>query len=126
MKSFLFVMLGGGLGAGLRHLVNMAALRWLGVSFPWGTFFVNVIGCFLMGVLAGWLAFKFQGGGTHIRLFLATGVLGGFTTFSAFSLDATVLWESGQPQMAALYMIASVAFSLAALVVGLALARSLT
>ncbi|GGE47407.1 putative fluoride ion transporter CrcB [Agaricicola taiwanensis] len=126
MKPLVLVMIGGGLGAGARHLVNLAALRVFGVSFPWGTFAVNVIGSFLMGLLAGWLALKFEGGGANIRLFLATGVLGGFTTFSAFSLDATALWDSGQPQLAAAYVMGSVVLALVALVAGLALARSLT
>ncbi len=125
MTSLLLVMAGGGLGAGARHLVNVAALRLLGVSFPYGTLTVNVAGSLLMGLLVGWLALRYEGGGQGLRLFLATGVLGGFTTFSAFSLDAVALWERGAYGPAALYVAASVAISIAALVAGLALMRAL-
>jgi CrcB protein len=126
MKPLLLVMLGGGLGAGLRHMVNLIAAKVFGVSFPWGTLAVNIVGCFLMGVVAAWLALKVGDTANTIRPFVATGILGGFTTFSAFSLDANTLWESGQPQLAAAYVVGSILLSLVALAGGLALTRSLT
>jgi len=116
------VALGGGIGAGCRHLVNMGALRLFGPGFPVGTMAINIIGSLLMGLLAGWLGLR-AAGGQELRLFLATGVLGGFTTFSAFSLDAAALWERGQPGLAAAYVTASVLGSLAGVAAGLALAR---
>lgn len=125
MHALLLVMGGGALGAGARHLVNMAALRLVGAGFPWGTLTVNAVGSLLMGLLAGWLALKYEGGGQELRLFLATGVLGGFTTFSAFSLDAVLLWERGAHALATGYVLASVMISIAALVAGLALFRAL-
>jgi CrcB protein len=118
------VALGGGIGAALRHLVNVGALRLFGPSFPVGTLTVNVVGGLLMGLLAGWLAFRAAGGG-NLSLFLATGVLGGFTTFSAFSLDAVLLWERGEIVPALLYVLGSVALSILALVAGLWLAKVL-
>lgn len=125
MKPLLLVMVGGGLGSGARYLVNVLSTRLLGLNFPWGTLAVNILGSLVMGLLAGWLALKYEGGGQNIRVFLMTGVLGGFTTFSAFSLDATALWERGAPELAALYVAGSVVLSIGALVAGLALARSL-
>ena len=123
----LLVFLGAGLGGVLRHGVNLASARAFGHAFPWGTLGVNVIGSFLMGALAGWLALRAGGAWTQsTRLFLATGILGGFTTFSAFSLDAALLWERGQGGLAAAYVAASVAASLLALTAGLALVRIAT
>jgi len=124
MKHLAFVAVGGAIGSGLRHLVNLAALRLLGPGFPAGTLAVNVIGGLAMGLLVGWLALRYSGGGQGLRLFLATGVLGGFTTFSAFSLDAVTLWERGEPAIAALYVVASVVLAIAAVAVGLALMRT--
>src|SRR6476469_8077974 len=96
------------------------------MSFPWGTVAVNILGSARMGLLAGWLAFKAeQGWSQPLRLFLTTGVLGGFTTFSAFSLDAVLIWERGQLGLAGAYVAASVALSIAGLVAGLAAIRSL-
>jgi CrcB protein len=123
--NLLIVMAGGGLGAGARHLVNVGSARLLGSAFPWGTLIVNVVGSFVMGALAGWFAFRAAGGSQHWRLFLATGILGGFTTFSSFSLDSVALWERGAHGLAALYVAGSVAMSLAALVAGLALVRAI-
>jgi CrcB protein len=126
MGGFLVVFLGAGLGGSLRHGVNLAAARLLGTGFPDGTLFVNVAGSLAMGVLAGWFALKAGGApGQPWRLFLTTGVLGGFTTFSAFSLDAAALWERGEAAAALAYVLASVAASLGALFLGLALARHL-
>lgn len=121
------VALGGAIGAGCRHLVGLAALRLLGPGFPYGTLTVNVVGGLLMGILAGYFALRFHGGGgQELRLFLATGVLGGFTTFSAFSLDAMLLWERGDILGAAAYVALSVVLSIAALAGGLMLMRALT
>ena len=81
MPNLLLVMLGGALGAGARHLAGVAGLRWLGPGFPWVTLFVNLLGSLLIGLLAGWLVLK--GGSEQVRLFLAVGILGGFTTADA-------------------------------------------
>ena len=116
------VALGGAIGASLRYLSVTGATRALGASFPFGTLMVNVTGSFLMGLLFIILHAR----GSSLSPLLLTGILGGFTTFSAFSLDAVTLWASGQPTQAALYVAASVIFSLAALVLGAAIARSFT
>jgi CrcB protein len=106
----------------LRHGVNLAGLRLLGPNFPHGTLFANVSGSLLMGLLAGYFAFKGDAS-QHWRLFLTTGVLGGYTTFSAFSLDAALLYERGEIGAAALYVLMSVALSIGGLFAGLALVR---
>ena len=127
MNATLLVFLGAGIGGALRHGVNVLTARILGSGFPWGTLTVNVIGGFAMGVLAGWLALKAGEGWTQsVRLFFATGILGGFTTFSAFSLDAVLLWERGQGGAAITYVLASVALSIAGLLAGLFVIRVLT
>jgi fluoride exporter len=123
MQNILLVAIGGGIGAGLRHLVNMAAMR-LGSAFPWGTLAINIAGCFVMGVFIEVLARRFNAS-SELRLFVATGILGGFTTFSAFSLDFAVLWERGAVLPAFFYVLASVLGSLASVFLGLWLARSL-
>ena len=123
MRLILFAAAGGALGAGARHLVNMAFLAWLGPGFPWATLAVNVVGSLLMGILVQALM-PFDGGAPALRVFLATGILGGFTTFSAFSLDVWVLYERQQHVALALYVAASVVLSIAALVLGMALVRS--
>lgn len=123
MRQLLLVVAGGGIGAGARHLVNLAGLRIAGPGFPWHTLFINVAGCFAMGVLVEVLARRFDAS-NDLRLFLATGVLGGFTTFSAFSLDFAVLWERGANGSALLYLAASVLGSLIAVFLGLFLART--
>jgi CrcB protein len=117
------VALGGGIGASCRHLVTFLAARLVGPGFPAGTLTVNVLGGLLMGLLAGFLALRYGGGGKGLRLFLGTGVLGGFTTFSAFSLDAVLLWERGAWAAALGYVIVSVVLSIAALLAGLSLSR---
>jgi CrcB protein len=122
--GFLIVFLGGGLGAALRHGVNLASARILGTSFPYATMIENASGSLAMGLLAGYFAFR-AGPSQHWQLFLTTGVLGGYTTFSAFSLDAVLLYERGALGLAALYVVGSVMLSLAGLIVGLAAARNL-
>lgn len=121
------MFVGAGIGGALRHGVNVLAARLLGTGFPWGTLAVNVIGGFAMGALAGWLALKAGEGWTqHMRLFAATGILGGFTTFSAFSLDTMLLWERGQAGLAGAYIVVSVLLSVGGLVGGLAVVRMAT
>lgn len=120
---YLIVFLGAGIGGALRHGFNVGAVRLFGYGFPFGTLIVNVIGSFLMGALAGYFAFR-PGIGQHVRLFLTTGILGGFTTFSAFSLDSALLIERHAFGLAAGYMVGSVAASVAALFFGLAIFRT--
>ena len=120
--GFLIVFLGGGLGAALRHGVNLAMARLLGTAFPFATLFENVSGSLMMGLLAGYFAFR-GGPAQHWQLFLTTGILGGYTTFSAFSLDVALLYERGELGLAALYIAASVALSIGGLFAGLALVR---
>jgi CrcB protein len=125
MQAYLIVFLGAGLGGALRHGVNLACARACGLAFPWGTLTVNVVGSFVMGVIAAWLAFKVEAGWSQgMRLFLTTGILGGFTTFSAFSLDAVLLWERGAALSALGYVAACVVLSIGGLVLGLAAVRS--
>ena len=100
---------------------NVAAMK-LGATFPWHTLVVNVVGSLLMGLLIGWLTFK-GNAPQEWRLFAATGVLGGFTTFSAFSLDAALLWERHAASQAALYVVASVGLSIVMLFAGMAVFR---
>ena len=119
---YLIVFLGAGLGGALRHGVNVAAGRLFGLHFPYGTLIVNIAGSFLMGLLAGYFAFR-PGVDQHLRLFLTTGILGGFTTFSAFSLDAALLIERHSYGAAAGYLAGSVAASIVALFLGLAMFR---
>ena len=127
MKAYLLVFLGAGIGGALRHGVNIGCARMCGTVFPWGTLMVNVIGSFLMGAVAAWLALKAgEEWSQPLRLFLTTGILGGFTTFSAFSLDAVLIWERGEVGLAATYVTASVVLSIAGLLAGLALIRTLT
>ncbi|WP_213268618.1 fluoride efflux transporter CrcB [Hyphomonas sp.] len=123
MNGFLLVALGGAIGASLRHGVGQVAVRHLPLGWPWATSFVNIAGSLAMGLLAGWLALKAEGASQEARLFLATGVLGGFTTFSAFSLEVANLLRSGETLKAGLYAGVSVLFSVLALFIGLWMAR---
>jgi len=123
MTVLLQVALGGALGASARYMTGLAMTRILGRGFPWGTLTVNILGSFAMGVLV--VALLHLGGNRYAPL-LMTGVLGGFTTFSAFSLDAVTLYERGDIALAAVYVAGSVILSLAALAAGLILARSIT
>lgn len=122
--TYVFVALGGALGATLRFLFSGWALRTLGTGFPWGTFGVNVIGAFLMGLAAVVLMERAPGAWARFAPLVMTGVLGGFTTFSAFSLDALYLLERGRMGVAASYMLGSVAASVFALWAGLSLGRA--
>jgi CrcB protein len=120
LMLYLIVFLGAGIGGALRHGVNVGAARAFGYGFPLGTLIVNVLGSFLIGLFAGYFAFR-PGIGQHLRLFLTTGLLGGFTTFSAFSLDTALLVERHSYAIAAGYVVGSVFASLVALFIGLAL-----
>ena len=124
MNSYVFVFLGSGLGGVLRYGVNVFVPRLLGPSFPYHTLTVNIVGSFAMGLLAGYFAIKADPGQSW-RLFLATGIIGGFTTFSSFSLDVVVLYERGAIAMTAIYVLASVSVSVAALFAGMFLMRAL-
>ncbi len=115
-------MLGGAVGSGARYLVGRAAFSAFGMGFPWGTLIVNLLGGLLMGVLVGTLA-RLSNGGETLRLLLAIGVLGGFTTFSSFSLDTVSMLQRGDWPTALGYILASVIGSIAALVLGLSLVR---
>ncbi|MGH9629254.1 MAG: fluoride efflux transporter CrcB [Bryobacteraceae bacterium] len=121
--AFLLIFLGGGLGSMLRHTVNQASAALFGINFAWGTLFVNIAGSLAMGLLAGWFAFRAEGG-QLLQLFLATGVLGGFTTFSAFSLEAVLLWERGQAAAAVLYTAGSVTVAIIGVLAGLFIIRT--
>lgn len=121
ITTILHVALGGALGAVARYLTGLAALRVMGAGFPWGTMTVNVAGSFAMGVLFVYLAPSEHKAGP----FLMTGFLGGFTTFSAFSLDAMTLLERGQGVSAAAYVVGTVVLSLAGLMLGVLAARAL-
>src|SRR5204863_9697397 len=123
MMSYVVVFLGAGVGGAVRHAMNIWVARLAGTHFPMHTLAINVTGSLVMGMVTAWFALK--GGATgHLRLFLATGVLGGYTTFSAFSLDAILLWERQDYTLAALYVGGSVVGSLLGLVGGLWLMRT--
>ncbi|MFS8144378.1 protein CrcB [Rhizobium sp. R635] len=124
MIQALLVAVGGAIGSVLRYYVGQWTLRLLGPAFPWGTLAVNVVGCFVIGVLAELIARKFNAS-MELRLLLITGFLGGFTTFSAFSLDAISLFEGGNTVAGGVYIAASVGLSMAAVFAGLAIMRAL-
>ncbi|MDF7773715.1 fluoride efflux transporter CrcB [Sphingomonas sp. AOB5] len=123
MPHLLLVMLGGAIGAAARHLTGRATLAWFGPGYPYGTLAVNLIGGLLMGVLVGYLA-KFEASEPW-RMLLGVGVLGGFTTFSAFSLDMFGMIERGDWIAAIGYALVSVIGSVAALALGLSLTRAI-
>ncbi|MEK9904673.1 MAG: fluoride efflux transporter CrcB [Rhodospirillales bacterium] len=126
MKALVLVMIGGGLGAGLRYGVGLAASRAFGLSFPWGTMICNLTGSLLMGALVGAAAIGFLGDtkeAEQIRLLIGVGVLGGFTTFSSFSLEAISLWQRGETIQVAIYILLSVGLGLAGFIIGEKLAR---
>ena len=122
MFNLLLVVIGGGIGAGIRHLTNIGALRLVGPNYPLGTMAINIVGSFAMGLFIATLMRR--GGSNELRLFVATGIFGGFTTFSAFSLDFATLWERGATIPALGYALASVVGAIVALFVGLWLART--
>ncbi len=124
MNHILIVAAGGAVGSVARHLVGLAALRAFGPRFPVGTLAVNIFGCLAMGLFIAMLARRWQGS-PDLRLLVATGFLGGFTTFSAFSLDFATLWERGEAATAFAYAALSVLLSLAAVFAGLWLGRAL-
>jgi fluoride exporter len=117
MRAYLLVFIGGGIGSAIRHGVNVGFARWFGTAFPFHTLFENISGSLVMGLIAGYFAFK-AGAPQALRLFLTTGFLGGYTTFSAFSLDAALLWERHQHGRALLYVLTSVLGALAGLALG--------
>ena len=123
MNGFLLVAAGGAIGAALRHGAGLGAVRLGLTSWPYATFFVNIVGSLLMGLLVGWLAHRSGAGGHETRLFLATGVLGGFTTFSAYSLEISLMIEKGEFVRAGGYAGVSVLVGVAALFIGLYIAR---
>jgi fluoride exporter len=125
MPPLLLVMLGGAIGAGFRFHIGRVAIQQMGPGFPYGTWLVNIVGGLLMGVLAGSLAKMTGPEGEPLRLFLGVGVLGGFTTFSAFSLETFGMIAHGEHVLAAAYAVSSVVGSVLALVVGLLLARAM-
>ena len=122
LNGLIFVMLGGAVGAGLRFGVSVWALQAFGGNFPWGTLIVNLVGGLLMGLLAG--AVLREGAGVPVHLLVGTGILGGFTTFSAFSLETAALVEGGQIGAALAYALASVIGSVLLLFMGLWLGRT--
>ena len=124
MNHFIIVAIGGAAGASMRHFVGMLALRTFGSGFPYGTMICNLAGSFLMGLLVELLALRFNAG-TEVRLLLTTGLLGGFTTFSTFSLDVVTLTERGQMGVALFYVALSLAGGIVALFAGLSAARAL-
>ena len=121
--GFLILFIGGGIGASLRHGVNLLTPRLLGTAFPYATMFENVSGSLVMGLLAGYFAFKSGETAQSWRLFLTTGILGGYTTFSTYSLDSLLLYERGEIGLAATYVLGSVVLSLAGVMAGIAMVR---
>ncbi|MBW9067405.1 fluoride efflux transporter CrcB [Agrobacterium pusense] len=124
MINIVLVAAGGAIGSVFRYLVGVWSVRLAGVNFPWGTLTVNVVGSFLIGLLVELVARRLNAS-MEMRLFLVTGVLGGFTTFSSFSLDAASLFERGALGLSAVYVLASLSVSIAAVFAGLALGRNL-
>lgn len=123
MTQLLLVAMGGAAGAAARYGVGVLTGRWLGHGWPWATLGVNLLGGLLMGLLVGWLAHRGGADQERLRLLLGVGVLGGFTTFSAFSLEVALMVERREWTAAGLYVSASVVLSVAALFAGLMLAR---
>lgn len=128
--AMIHVAVGGAFGAVLRYQLGRSMTGWLGSvamsTFPWATLTVNALGSLLMGFLAGWLTFRTTGNGDQLRLLLGVGLLGGFTTFSAFSLEMVLLIERGQLLFAALYAFLSVALGITGLFAGLMVMRAVS
>jgi fluoride exporter len=123
VNAILLVASGGAIGSVARYLVGVLMTRIFGMGFPWGTLTVNVAGGLLMGLFIELLARRFNGS-TELRLFVAVGIMGGFTTFSSFSLDVALLWNRGEALFTLIYVLASVILSIGALFFGLWLARA--
>src|SRR3546814_7485364 len=124
MSHLLLVALGGAFGSVCRYLVGLWSIRQFGPAFPWGTLIVNVLGSFAIGLLVEMVARRFNASG-EVRVLLVTGFLGGFTTFSTFSLDAVALFEKGAAMTAASYLLASIVLSLVVGFAGVAIGRSM-
>ena len=124
-NAYLLVFVGGGIGSVLRFAVYHLARLWLPPDFPWGTLAVNALGGVAAGGVAGWVLARSVGGADSTSLFLMTGVLGGFTTFSAFSLDAVLLWQRGETGLAMLYVLASVLLAVVGVIAGMSAVRAL-
>ncbi|GGF83777.1 MULTISPECIES: fluoride efflux transporter CrcB [Rhizobium] len=124
MTNILLAALGGAIGSVLRYLVGVFSVRWFGPSFPWGTLAVNVVGSFIIGLSVEMIARRFNAS-MELRVFIVTGIIGGFTTWSSFSLDTMVLFERGAITAAAAYVIGSLVVSFAAVFAGLALGRAM-
>ena len=122
LTGFVLVFLGGGLGSALRHGVGKASLVLLGPAFPYGTLAINVVGSFLMGLVAGWFTLRGQAS-QEWKLFLTTGIIGGFTTYSTFSLETALLWERGDIGLAFLYVGGTLLLGFIGIFGGLALVR---
>ncbi len=123
MNAILLVASGGAIGSVLRYLTGLAMTRLFGIAFPYGTLVVNVVGGLIMGLFIELLTRRFEGS-EELRLFVAVGILGGFTTFSSFSLDVVMLWQRGETASAAFYVLISVVLSICAVFLGLWLART--
>ncbi len=123
MMGYLVVFVGAGIGGSIRHGMNIWVAHFLGSHFPWHTFIINILGSLVMGLIAGWFAER-GGQAGNLPLFLTTGILGGFTTFSAFSLDAALLWERHEHLLAALYVGGSVVGAIIGLALGLWIVRT--
>lgn len=121
--NMMLVACGGAIGSVLRYLAAVAGTRWLGPEWPYGTFFVNITGALAMGLVVEAIGRRFNAS-NELRLFVATGILGGYTTFSTFSLDASAIWERGDGIGAFFYVAASVLVGIAALFAGLAIGRN--
>jgi len=125
MSYAIMVFVGGGLGSMARYGVNLLAASWLGTAFPYGTLAVNALGGLVMGLFTGLITpYLDLKAALELRVLLVTGVLGGFTTFSAFSLDAVVLWEKGAIAEALFYVLASLVLAIGGVALGLALTRA--
>ncbi len=124
MLNIALVAIGGAIGSVARYLVGVWGVKLAGPNFPWGTITVNVVGAFFIGLMVEMIARRFDAS-SEVRVFIVTGILGGFTTWSSFTLDAVVLFERGDLGLAAVYLLASLVVSFAAIFAGLALGRAL-
>jgi len=122
--GFFLVFIGAGIGGAMRHGMNLSVARLVGTHFPWHTLVINVVGSTAMGIVVGWFAARGGDASGHLRLLLTTGVLGGFTTFSAYSLEAVLLWERHEHLLAAFYIGGSVAGAIAGVALGLWIMRT--